>query len=108
MRAPPLRHVYDTHADLRPFSCSIIYRNMAACALNACCMDLLAFKNAPQASSGAPGWMGNLSALIHKLFSPLLQTGCRETRPRPEVGTLLGTGINPPGSTGISRPTWRA
>lgn len=41
---PQLRHVYDTHADLRPFSCSIIYRNMAPCAFNACCMDLLAFK----------------------------------------------------------------
>lgn len=40
--------------------------------------------------------MGELSELIHKLFSPLLQTGCRERPPRPGVGTLLGTDINPP------------
>lgn len=43
-----------------------------------------------------PGWMGDLSVLIHKLFSPLLQAGCREMPPRPEVGTLLGADINPP------------
>lgn len=40
--------------------------------------------------------MGDPSVLIHKLFSPLLQTGGRETPPRPEVGTLLGAHINPP------------
>lgn len=42
------------------------------------------------------GMDGRPLVLIHKLFSPLLQTGGRETPPRPEVGSLLGANINPP------------
>lgn len=52
---------------------------MALGAFNGCCIDLLAFKMFHrQAAICLDGW-GDLSALINKLLSTSLQTGCHET-----------------------------
>lgn len=100
---PPLHHVYDTHADLRPFSCSIIYRSVAPHAFNVCCMDLLVFKMLRRrAVVCRDGWETS-----QRWFTSCSALYCKqgETPPRPKVGTLLGSRYQSLGSTGISSPT---